>query len=862
MNTPTESPVDRTRPGESRRGFLASPLARRDFAIGVGIAAISLVLLIGDLVDKVLPFLAPHETTSHYTDELLFGIIVATTLGFLWAYRRGEELRRALRDVASSRQLAELGFDRNPLASAVLDLETLRFLAINETALHQYGYSRAEFLERLTGPDLSPRGLRDAAYARMSALAGGTADLRTVTQHLRKDGSALWVELSHRPLEYLGRRASIFVALDVTAREEMAARQRALDARFRAVFETDAAGIVEVDATTARMLAANEAFARLVGRTREELSELSVYDLTHPDDLDESRKLLALLASGQSPRRTLIKRYVRPDGTMRWALTAAAHVRGGDTPLGHNIAVAVDVTDQRLAEEARELLRERLALTLDAVGEGLWDWNVPSGEMFFSPSFLRILDLAPHELPGRLEAWSSRIHPSDGAKVDAAVQAHLAGETLAFEVEYRLKRRDGSWVWVLDRGRVVRRDAEGRAERMVGTIADISARRDLEDQLRQAQKMEAVGQLAGGVAHDFNNLLTVIRTGLELALSEPLSAETRADLQEVELATQRATDLTSQLLAFSRRRLSQPRLMSLNDAVVELGQLLSRVLPEDIDVRRRLEAHAHVLADPGNLGQSLLNIAVNARDAMPEGGVLTLATFDATIAPNAPECHDGVPPGSYSVVSVGDTGIGMSADVRAHIFEPFFTTKPVGKGTGLGLASVYGIVKQMAGHLRVESAAGVGTKFLIYLPVAPIDAETGTALGVESTPGGTEHVLVVEDDPAVRAVAVRMLAAHGYLVEQAGDGAQAIARLNADATIACVVADVVMPVMAGNALAAQMRQQHPHVALVVMSAHSHDVLAQFPLPDGIDVLAKPFTTPGLLRAVRKALDAKRTAPAH
>jgi PAS domain S-box-containing protein len=720
--TPTESPHDRISPDGHRRGFLASPLARRDFAIGAGIAALYLVLLFGDLADKVVPILSAQESGSHYTDELILGIVVAAGLGFLWAYRRGEELRGALREVAAARQLAELGFDRSPLASAVLDLETLRFLAVNETALRQYGYTRADFLEQLTGPDLSPASLRDAAFARMRVLASGADEWHSVTQHQRKDGTSLWVELSHQPLEYSGRRASIFVAVDVTAREEMAARQRALDARFRAVFDSDAAGIVEVDAVSARILAANDAFARLVGRTRDEITSLTVPDFTHPDDLEESRKLLAMLASGQSPRRSIVKRYLRPDGSVRWALTAAAHVRAGDTPTGHNIAVVVDVTDQRLAEEAREQLSERLALALDTVGEGLWDWHVTNNSLFLSPAFLRVLDLGPDGLSGTLEDWSSRIHPDDAARVDTALQAHLAGTTPMFEVEYRLKRRDGSWVWVLDRGRVVKRDANGTALRMVGATTDITSRRDLEDQLRQAQKMEAVGQLAGGVAHDFNNLLTVIRTGLELALSEPLSAETRADLQEVELATQRAADLTTQLLAFSRRRVSQPRLMSLNDAVMELAQLIRRVLPENIDIRRRLEAHTRVLADPGNLGQALLNIAVNARDAMPDGGVLTLSTFDATITPGTPECLDGVPAGRYSVVSVGDNGTGMSPEVRAHIFEPFFTTKPVGKGTGLGLASAYGIVKQVGGHLRVESTPSVGTTFIIYLPAASVAA--------------------------------------------------------------------------------------------------------------------------------------------
>jgi len=833
---------------------LSTTRARRDAAVGLAILAVYAALLVSDRVGSFFPFLLPLEGVTAYGDELFLGIVVTTALGFGWAYRRGGELRTALAELAASRQLAEMGFESSPFAMCVLDLETRRFLAVNEACLRQYGYTRDEFLHQMSGPDLSPPARHDEAVARLARLSEG-APTHSTTQHVRRDGSLLWVDVTHGPVEFMGRPASIAVAIDVTAREEMAAQRRVAEARYRAVFDNDAAGIIEVD-PSGRLLAVNDCFARMVGRPREEVETLTLADITHPDDRSESNVLLATLASGRTPTYSVVKRYVRPDGGSVWATVAVARVPGVGDASPRNIAVAIDVTSLRRAEEEREQLHQRLSLALDATDEALWDWDLATDACYYSPAFGRLLGLAPEDVPPHISCWTLRIHPDDAPRVTLAVNAHIAGETSGFEMEYRLVRADGSLVWVLDRGRVVQRDAAGRALRMVGTLADVSERRSLEEQLRQAQKMEAVGQLAGGVAHDFNNLLTVIRTGLELALAENLSDETRADLSEVEMATERATNLTSQLLAFSRRRLAQPRLISLNDAVDELARLLSRVLTEDIEVRRRLLSRARVMADPGHVGQALLNIAVNARDAMPSGGVLTLATHDEVIAPHAPETHEGIAPGSYCVVTIGDTGQGMPPDVRARIFEPFFTTKPLGKGTGLGLASVYGVVKQVDGAVRVESAVGVGTKFFLYFPVATDPAASEGAARPDGAPGGHEEVLIVEDDAAVRTVAARVLGSHGYRVRQASDGAQAAAMLRETPGIACVVSDVVMPVMPGSVLAAHMRERHPDVALVLMSAHSHDVLTQFPLPAGTDILAKPFSSQSLLRAVRAAIDAK------
>ena len=843
----------------------AASRKRRD-VVGISLVVAGyLILALSDWVGRVLPFLEPLNGESEYVDELFLGVAVAATVGIYWARRRGAEMRNLARQLADTRSLAEAGFTMNPFPVFVVDRDTLRLLAVNDAVLRDYGYTRDE-LRSMTALDIGPADRRGTSVQKLGEIHDG--DRFTVHgEHQRKDGSRFWVESAHTATTFSGHRALISVAKDISATRAAEAATRESELRYRAIFDTEAVGIVEVDARTGNIISVNDTYARIVARDRSELVGMNVLQLTHPDDLAASSTLLETLRSHSRPTYATMKRFLRPDGTYRWVALAAAHVEHGTQEAAHvehgtheparNIAVVVDITDQVLAEQEAERLGERLSLTLDVLGEGTFDWDLSTDAWLASPALNRMLGYHPDELPNQVSSWRTRLHPGDAARFEAALAAHLAGDVPDFELEHRLRRRDARFVWVEARGQVVKRADDGRPLRMVGSITNITERRELEEQLRQSQKMEAIGQLAGGIAHDFNNLLTVIRTGLELALSENLSEETRADLNEVEIATDRAANLTTQLLAFSRRRLAQPRLMSLNDAVDELSKLLTRVLTEDIDVRRRLQARTFVMADPGHVGQALLNIAVNARDAMPDGGVLTLNTFDALVEAGSPEAHDGVAPGRYSVICVGDSGHGMTPEVRARIFEPFFTTKPLGKGTGLGLASVYGVVKQADGFARVESAPNAGSRFYLYFPVAAAQAPSDETATAEELPGGNETVLVVEDDGPVRSVAARLLSAHGYHVLQAGDGAAGLALLDRQPRVDLVLTDIVMPNMSGGALTAEGSKRHPNTAFVVMSAHAPETLAQYQVPSEVALLPKPFTTTALLLAVRKAIDAKR-----
>jgi PAS domain S-box-containing protein len=387
-------------------------------------------------------------------------------------------------------------------------------------------------------------------------------------------------------------------------------------------------------------------------------------------------------------------------------------------------------------------------------------------------------------------------------------------------------------------------------------LRDISERTRLEAQLLQAQKMESIGRLAGGVAHDFNNLLTVIIGGAELAYEalDPSHAA-RDDLQQVRAAGQRAAALTQQLLAFGRRQMLEPRVLDLNTLIRDTEQLLLRLIGEDVRLQTQLTANlAPVRADPHQLQQVLVNLAVNARDAMPTGGVLTITTTNVEIAPAMAEAYSSIAAGPHARILVSDTGVGMDAEVRARVFEPFFTTKEAGRGTGLGLATSYGIIKQHGGAIWVVSAAGKGTTFTIDLPAVEEAVEHIPAQHeYETLPRGHETILLVEDEASVRAFVERVLQGLGYTVLTAGSGVHALGLVQDGARVDLVLTDIVMPGMSGPVLAARLLRQLPQLRVIYMSGYAEH--ASLPIGGrSVVMVQKPFTQSDLARLVRRVLD--------
>jgi two-component system cell cycle sensor histidine kinase/response regulator CckA len=507
--------------------------------------------------------------------------------------------------------------------------------------------------------------------------------------------------------------------------------------------------------------------------------------------------------------------------------------------------------ENELRESQAQLARtEAFALVMTAhVGlDGRW-LKVP-------PTLCHLLGVEESRLLGTpVEAV---LHPDDVGRELAERERLLRGETRTLDLETRWVRPGGRPLWMYVNASIVE-DAGGQPRYLLMYLRDITERKSLEDQLRLAQKMEAVGQLAGGIAHDFNNLLTAILGSTELLLaSTDAEDQRRDDVQEIGRAAHRASALVRQLLAFSRKQVMQPRLVNVNAIVREMGGMLRRLVGERIVLRLDLDpALGDVTADPGQLEQVIANLGVNARDAMPEGGTLTIATANVSRMGMPGATDEGIPGGPLVVLIVKDSGTGMDEHVLAHLFEPFFTTKELGRGTGLGLATVYGIVRQSGGQIQVTSRPGEGSTFTLYLPRVESPGRSGAAApGVLTpVPGGTETVLVVEDEEAVRHLICRVLRTKGYRVLEAPHAEAALLVAGSTpAPIDLLVTDMVMPGMGGTALAAELMAVRPSLRVLFITGYAPEAVERRgELTDTSGLLEKPFSADQLARKVREVL---------
>ena len=499
-------------------------------------------------------------------------------------------------------------------------------------------------------------------------------------------------------------------------------------------------------------------------------------------------------------------------------------------------------------EEVFRLITENAADMIAVVdGEGRRVYN--------SPAYQKILGYTLQELQST--STLAQIHPDDRQLVQEAA-AQAGAEGIGRQIEYRMRHKNGTWRILESTASAIRSDS-GRVEHLVIVNRDITDRRRLEDQFRQAQKMDAIGRLSGGIAHDFNNILGVI-IGYAEILQENMDSThpDRSCVDEIQRAGQRAASLTRQLLAFSRQQVLEPKVLDLNAVISDMEKMLRRLIGEDIELSTDLNQElGHVRADQGQLEQVILNVAVNARDAMPDGGKFSITTQDLVMA-EAQTKRYSYPfrPGRYVLLTVSDNGMGMDLGTQARIFEPFFTTKEKGKGTGLGLATVYGIVKQSEGYIEVHSEVGVGTTFKIYLPIVEALIEPdSTQPALISSLQGNETILLAEDDDILRILARNMLVRFGYTVLEASNGAEAceLARKRTG-RIDLLLTDVVMPGMNGRELGERLAQERPDLTIVYMSGYTGQGVGQGVLPSGCHFLAKPFHRESLARKLREALE--------
>jgi len=519
--------------------------------------------------------------------------------------------------------------------------------------------------------------------------------------------------------------------------------------------------------------------------------------------------------------------------------------------------VAQDIAHRKTVAHTLQENEDRMRFTLRAARVGTWQMDMRSLEVAFSETMAPLFGLEPTQLPTTKDGVLALIHPEDQAAVTGCMERQVADRT-EHEIRFRAMQPDGSYKWALGRSRLLA-DATG-ALRILGVCFDISEQRLLEEQLQQSQKMDAIGRLAGGVAHDFNNLLTAI-LGFGNFVLESLGPDDprRVHVDEILKAGRRAADLTAQLLAFSRQQLLEPAVLDLNATVTESRNLLGRLIGENIQLETVLAADiGRARADPVQLQQIVMNLAINARDAMPEGGRLTIETANVELDESYGTQHYAVAPGKYVMLAVTDTGVGMNEEVRGRMFEPFFTTKERGQGTGLGLATVYGAVKQAGGYIWVYSEPGRGSTFKVYLPrlTGELAAEDAQPVTVPAA-RGCETILLVEDEEAVRTLTRMILERAGYRVIEAASSDEAEARhLEFAGAFALMITDVVLPGSSGPEVFQRLAALDSRLRVLYMSGYTDDaVFRTGRLQRGVAFVQKPFTAEGIRKKVREVLDA-------
>ena len=726
-----------------------------------------------------------------------------------------------------------------------------RIVEANERALETYGYTREELLQLHISDLRSPETRASVDADRKQAeLQDG---LRYETVHQRKDGTTFPIEASSRVIEVQGQHYYQGILRDITEREQGEQALRESERRFRELLENVNSAAVMLDAS-GRVTFCNDYLARLSGWSRGETTGQDWFAMFVPEDIRDTVRQVFQYAvqSGFCPvhyESTILTRQGEKR-LIAWNNTVLKDPQG--VVIG-TASIGEDVTERRRAEQELRNSEERYRILFDANPFPMWVVD-PS-----SYAFLAVNDSAVrHYGYSRGEFLGMTVKDITLPEEVPAVVADLDQRPVDREPRVRLRRHKKKDGTIIDVELYIHPVVYSGIQARLVAANDVTERRRLEDQFRQAQKMEAVGRLAGGVAHDFNNLLTAIKGYTELTLFDlPALDPHREDLDQVRKATDRAASLTRQLLAFSRRQLLKPEALNLNTVVREMDKMLRRLIGEDIELATVLEPElGQVQADPGQIEQVLMNLAVNARDAMPQGGKLTIETANIELDEAFARTHPSVYPGRHVVLGVSDTGAGMSEEVQAHLFEPFFTTKEKDKGTGLGLSTVYGIVKQSGGSIWVESRIGAGTTFKIYLPrleaVPPYEPVRTRA----EPPRGSETILLVEDDPAVRQLTRRMLEKIGYTVREAPTSRRALDLVcSSSEAIHLLLTDVVMPGLSGRELAERLMASRPDMKVLYMSGYTDDAIVRHGvLESGILLLQKPFTLETLATRIRRVLD--------
>jgi two-component system cell cycle sensor histidine kinase/response regulator CckA len=771
------------------------------------------------------------------------------------------ERRRAEQALRESEERFRELYDHAPVGYHEYDREG-RITRVNRTDLEMLGYSAEEMIgQYIWKLNVGEELVRQQVLEKLAGLRPPGQDREHT--YKRKDGSILSVLIEDRLIrDENGRIRGIRCTIqDITERKGAEEALKESEERFRALFEQAAVGVAQIETETGRFLRINQRYCEIVGYTSQEMQNFSFHDITHPEDLQADLDNVKLLIEGKTREFSMEKRYYHKNGSIVWVNLTLSPLWVTGEKTDYHIAVVQDITERKRAEEALRKREQEIRVIAE---------NVPA---LFSYVDLegryRFVNKRYEEWFGipRTEVIGKHCRQVLGEAAYDLIKGHMGEALSGHRVHYEeaLPYASGGTRYV-SADYVPDADDRGEVKGFFVLVTDITERKRgeqemaaLQEQLRQSQKMEAIGQLAGGIAHDFNNLLTIIKGYSQLSLMELREEDPlKENLKEVGKAAEQAARLTRQILAFSRRQMMEMKVLDLNTILKDLDKMLRRVIGEDIKLVTLLAGDlGSVRTDSGQVEQVIMNLAVNARDAMPHGGKLTIETANVELDEAYARNHIAVKPGHYVMLAVSDTGVGMAPEVRDRVFEPFFTTKEKSKGTGLGLSTVYGIVKQSGGNIWVYSEPDHGTTFKIYLPRVYEAPEELKEEGVrERTHRGGETILLVEDEAEVRKLAARILERQGYTVLEARDGEEALLLCeHKKEPIHLVLTDVVMPQMGGPQLVEQLKHVRQDFKVLYMSGYTdNSITHQGVLERGMNYIQKPFTIDGLTRKVREVLD--------
>ncbi|MGA3121933.1 MAG: PAS domain S-box protein [Polyangiaceae bacterium] len=725
---------------------------------------------------------------------------------------------------------------------------------VNEAGATMLGYSRDELLSgRIRWREITPPEWHEVDEKAIAQLRTRGVATAWEKEFFRKDGSRLPILSSAATLE---DSLVLGISIDLTERKRAEEAARFEQARFQALVENSADGIV-LSTETGTIVYVSPAAARMFGRAVVDLLGTDIRAYLHPDDVERAadHRRRSLREPGNTPPE--VRRVVWPDGTVRWIEVRLTNLL--DRPsVGAVVSNVRDITARKLTDDALVVAQQRFNALFDSGTIGIVVADESGTIHRANGTFLTMLgytqeDFAAGQLDGR------NVTPPEWESWTAQTTAELRQHGRAKPREKEYFRKDGTRVSALVGVAAV----EGGQK--ISFSVDLTERKraaeaiaELERQFRQAQKMEAVGRLAGGVAHDFNNVLSVILSYGAILLTDIKPGDPiRADVEEIQRAAKRAADLTRQLLMFSRQQVLAPKVLDLNELLTSMDRMLQRILGADVDLVS-LPTHplGRVRADPGSMEQVIMNLVVNARDAMPTGGKLTMETANAVLDEAYAQAHFGVKPGPYVMLAVTDTGSGIEKATLPRIFEPFFTTKEHGKGTGLGLSTVFGVVQQSGGSVWVYSEVGKGTTFKVYLPRVDAAVETVGENVAPTTLRGSETILLVEDDDQVRVVTEGILRRSGYHVIDARNAGEALLLSEKHpGRIHLLLSDVVMPQISGPDLAKRLARARPDMKVLCMSGYTDDSIVRHGVLEArIAFLQKPITPQGLTTKVREVLD--------